>query len=265
MTVNNSNIANVNNLQPNILERISSGSQVNQASDDPSGLLIADQLQVRENSLTQSLMNANQGIAFAQIAMSGISSQKELLENIKQESIKAQNGTMSQDDKQSIQNQIAKYIDAFDNIAQSTRYNDEKLLETNGTSDDDLSIVGEDSTITMEKSDSQSISNNLRGFLNDFASNPASIEGMIDAANEGIDSLNKSASEFGSAANSLESMARSYMNASTNTAEAKSTILDSDIIKDLTDFNKNSVMSQVGYLAQSQANAVQQRTVALLT
>lgn len=264
MTVNN-NITNVNNLQTNLLEKISSGHEINQVSDDPSGLLISDQLQVRENSLTQSIVNANQGIAFAQIAMGGISSQKELLENIKQESLKAKNGTLSDDDKEAIKNQISNYIDAFDNIAQTTTYNDEKLLQTTGGVDDDLSIVGDNSTIIMEKSDSKSISDNLKSFLTDFASNPAFVDGMIQAVDEGIDTLNKSESEFGSAANSLESMARQYINASANTAEAKSTILDSDIIKDIGDFNKNSVMSQMGYLAQSQANAVQSRTINLLT
>jgi flagellin len=264
MTINN-NISNVESLQGNLLEKISSGSAINKASDDASGLLIAEKLQVRENSLTQSLVNANQGIAFTQIGMSGISNQKEILENIKQEAIKAQNGTMSDDDRQIIQNQIEKYMDNFDFIADTTTYNDEKLLKTTGGVEDDLSIVGEDSTINIQKSDSDSISSNLRGFLSDFSTNKDSINGLINAIDDGLNSLNQNESEFASASNALESMARQYINASSNTAEAKSTILDADIITSLSDFNKNSVMSQVGYLAQSQANAVQSRTVSLLT
>jgi flagellin len=264
MTVDN-NISNLGAVQTNLLEKISSGNAINKASDDASGLLIADQLQVRENSLTQSLVNANQGIAFTQIAIAGIDNQKEILENIKQEALKAKNGTLSEDDKQNIQNQIEKYIENFDYIADTTKYNDEKLLQTTGGVEDDLSIVGDNDTINIEKSDSKSISDSLKKFLSDFASNPAFIDGMIQAADEGINSLNKNASEFASASNALESMARNYISASSNTAEAKSTILDADTFKNVSDFSKNNVMSQVGYLAQSQANAVQSRTVSLLT
>lgn len=264
MTINN-NISNIEALQGTLLERISTGNRINSASDDASGLLIAEQLQVKENSLTQSLINTNQGIALTQIAQAGISNQKEILSDIRQEAIKARNGTTSDEGRIIIQNQIEKFVESFESIAQNTTYNDEQLLRTIGGVEDDLSIVGDDTTISITKSDSDSISNNLRSFLNDFTTNPNSIEGLINAIDEGINTLSQNESEFSSASTSLESLARSYINASSNTADASATILNADTIRNISDFNKNSLTAQAGYLAQSQANAIQSRTISLLT
>ena len=266
MTVNNTN--NLNNLnvnQNNLLERISTGLAINKASDDASGLAIADQLGLDSSTLSQSVSNANSGVAMSNIAQDGIASQKELLENIKTETLKAMNGTTSQEGREAIATQINKYIEQYDQIAQSTNYNGQQLLKASGDATDDLSIVGDDSIVSIEKADTMSISDQLRSHMSDFATNPNSMSSILTTVDNGSSTLASFASDFGSASNSLESMARNYMSAQTNTESAKSTILDFDFASGIADFNKTNIQTQVGYLAQSQANAVQSRVVSLLS
>lgn len=267
MTINNTNsFTNVNNLQTNLLERISTGLAVNKASDDASGLAISDQLGLQKSSTVQAIENVNSGIAMSNIADGAISSQKELLENIKVETLKASNGTVSQEGRDAIANQIGKYIDQYEQIADSTNYNGESLLKTAGDASDDLSIVGaDDSFVNIKKADTTSISDQLRSFLDDFTTNSNSRDSILDVVNNGMDKLASAQTEFGSSTNALESMARSYMNAQTNLAQAQSTILDIDYAKDVSDFNKTNIQTQMGFLAQSQGNAVQARTLALLS
>ena len=265
MTVNNTNnITNLNVNQNNLLERISTGLAINKASDDASGLVISDQLSLQKNSLTQSVENANSGVAMSNIAQDGIASQKELLQNIKTETLKAMNGTTSQEGREAIETQINKYIEQYDQIAQSTNYNGQQLLKTAGDATDDLSIVADESIVSMEKSDTTSITDQLKVFMEDFSTNSNSMNGILDTVDSGMTTLASFASDYGSSSNSLESMARNYMTAQTNLESANSTILDFDYASGIADFNKTNIQSQVGYLAQSQANAVQSRVVSLL-
>jgi flagellin len=269
MTIENNtsyiNLNNINNTSSSTLEKIASGLAINKASDDASGLAIADKLGVQKSSISQSLDNFSSGIAMSNIAQDSISEQKSLLENIKTETLKAMNGTTSTEGREAIAEQINKYIDQYEQIADQTNYNGEKLLKTSGDASDDLSIVGEDSIVELEKADTTSISDKLKSLMSDFVSNPSSMDEMLTVVDEGMDQLASFASDYGSASNSLESMARNYMTAQTNIDNAQSQIQDADISKMVTEFSKTNLQSQLGHLVQSQANAVQNRVVSLLS
>jgi flagellin len=252
-------------VQSNSLEKLSSAVAINKASDDASGLAIATNLGVQKSSLAQSLDNYTSGIAMSNIAQSGISEQKSILEEIQTETLKSMNGTMSQDDKKIISDKINKLIDQYDQISSSTSYNGEKLLQTNGDATDDLSIVGDENIIDMQKADTKSISDTLKSFMSDFAVNPDSQQALLQAINSGMDQLASYASNFGSASNALESSARNAISMETNTAAAQSTILDIDYAKESADFNKTNLMSQIAMIVQTQSNAFQNRSITLLS
>jgi flagellin len=261
----NTNIQGFIGVQSNSLEKLSSALAINKASDDASGLAIADKLGLQKSSLTQTVENMNSGIAMSSIAQGGISSQKELLENIKTETLKAMNGTTSEEGRDAIANQISKYIDQYEQVANSTNYNGQSLLKTTGDATDDLSIVGDDTIIEMSKADTMSISDTLKSFMSDFSTNKASMDGLLDAVDNGIDQLASYASDYGSAMNSFASNARNSMTTEKELASAESTIMDIDYAKESADFNKTNLMSQIGMIVQSQANAVQSRVVSNLS
>lgn len=259
------NAYNINGLSQTSLEKIGSALAINQASDDPSGLTIGTELGVEKSSLSQAVENMNNGIAMSNIAQSGLSNQKELLENIKTETLKAMNGTMNQDDKEIIGQQINKYIEQFENIANSTTYNGNTLLKTDGSTNDDISIVDKDSTIAMEKADTLSISDSLKSLMTDFATNPNTLTNILNTVNQNIDQMNTYQSDFGSAANAMESSARNSISTEKEIATSQSTIMDIDYSKEVSSFSKTNLLSQIGLMMQSQANAVQGRNISLLT
>ncbi len=252
----------VSDLQSTSLERIGSSQAINSASDDASGLAIADALGLQKSSLTQTIENMSSGIAMGSIAQSGLASQKEILENIKTETLKAMNGTTSQEGKDAIEQQISKYIEQYEQVANSTTYNGETLLKTHGDISDELSIVGDETIIDMEKSDTTSISDKLKAFMSDFANNGASILETVDA---GLNQLSEYQSDFGSAVNAMESNARNAISTEKEMASAMSTILEIDYSKEITDFSKSNIMAQIGMIATTQANAVQSRNISLLS
>jgi len=267
MNINSSyvNAYDISGIQQNSLERIGSALAINKASDDPSGLAIGSALGVEKSSLSQAVENMNSGIAMSNIAQGGLSEQKNILDNIKTETLKAMNGTMNDSDRDIIANQINKYIEQYDNIANSTSYNGNSLLKTDGTSSDDISIVDHESTIDMEKSDTLSISDSLKTFMSDFSTNPNSRTTLLTVLDQGIDQLASFQSDFGSAANAMESSARNSISTEVQIASAQSTIMDIDYSKEVSDFSKNNLLSQIGLVMQSQANAIQGRNISLLT
>jgi len=56
-----------NNQLRGSLEKLSSGLRINKASDDASGLSIADKLRTQASSIKQSIANANSGVTLVQI------------------------------------------------------------------------------------------------------------------------------------------------------------------------------------------------------
>jgi flagellin len=268
MDINSSytGLQGINHLQPaSSLERIASGLAINKASDDASGLTIATNLGVAKNSISQSLENMNSGIAMTNIAQQGLSSQKEILENIKIETLKAMNGTMNENDREIIAQRIEKYIEQYDNVANQTKYNDMNLLKTDGTSNDDISIATSDSIINVEKSDTLGVSDGLKSLMQDFTTNPESMKKMLTSIGAGLNTLSDYAADFGSASNMMQSAARGAITTEKELAQARSTILDIDYSKEVSNFSKTNIMTQIGLIMQTQANAIQSKNIALLS
>jgi len=100
------NAYDISGIQQNSIERLGSALAINKASDDPSGLAIGSSLGVEKSSLTQAIENMNSGIVMSNIAQSGLSSQQSILKDIHTQALKAMNGTMNEDDKNIIAQQI---------------------------------------------------------------------------------------------------------------------------------------------------------------
>lgn len=111
------------------LERIASGLKINKASDDASGLAIADKLRTHASGIKQGIANANSAIAMMNIADKGISELSNILNIIKSKAIQMSTATTSQEGKQIIKTEVLKLIDNYDSIVENTKYNTKPLLK----------------------------------------------------------------------------------------------------------------------------------------
>ena len=133
------------------MERLSSGLRINSAKDDAAGQAIANRFTAQITGLAQAQRNANDGISIAQTAEGGLNQVNDNLQRIRELSVQAQNGTNSQSDLDSIQDEINQRLSEINRISEETDFNGTKVL----SSDNGLSIqVGSD--------DGQTISVNLR-------------------------------------------------------------------------------------------------------
>lgn len=267
MTINNDiNNYYVDNNPSSALEKVASGLQINKASDDASGLAIADQLRGQNSALAQAIQNVNSGVALTNIADGGLSEQKNILENIKSEALKANNDTLNTADREIIAQTIGKYVEQFNAIAEQTNYNGKDLLQQTGdVVADDLSIATDGSIINLNTVDTKSVGSDINQYLGQFASSSDARQSVMDAIDEGITKINSYQSDFGSVTNQLESSANQYLEVQTEIANGESQIRDLDYASIVETFTKADIQAQVGSFIQSQANASNTRALTLLT
>jgi flagellin len=110
------------------LEKLSSGLRINKASDDASGLAIANSLRSQANSLGQAIRNANDGIGIMQTADKAIDEQSKILDTIKTKATQAAQDGQTEDTRKAIQKDITKLMEELDNIAETTSFNGSSLL-----------------------------------------------------------------------------------------------------------------------------------------
>ena len=271
------NSTNVNKNLSSSLEKLSSGLRINKASDDASGMAIADKLRTQASGITQGIANANSANTFIQIADKAMAEQSNILDIVKTKLLQAATSTTSTDGRTAIAKDISALLKQFDLISTNTNYNGTTLL--NG---DNFSFqIGESSTEVVSVTTSKAVTTGSiastsvgtsgfslgslkTGFASGTSFSATKANGSMDAIDLALTNLNIVRSEFGSGQNQVESALRNMMTTQTNIKAAESIIRDVDYAAESANFNKQNIIAQAGTYAMSQANAVQQNVMRLL-
>ncbi|WP_182057380.1 FliC/FljB family flagellin [Pantoea sp. ME81] len=115
------------------IERLSSGLRINSAKDDAAGQAIANRFQSNITGLTQAARNANDGISAAQTTEGALSEINNNLQRVRELTVQSQNGTNSQSDLDSIQDEIKSRLDEIDRVSGQTTFNGVNVLSKDGT------------------------------------------------------------------------------------------------------------------------------------
>ncbi|WP_312241809.1 FliC/FljB family flagellin [Pantoea sp.] len=115
------------------IERLSSGLRINSAKDDAAGQAIANRFTSNINGLTQAARNANDGISIAQTTEGALSEINNNLQRVRELTVQSQNGTNSQSDLDSIQDEIKSRLDEIDRVSGQTQFNGVKVLSSDNT------------------------------------------------------------------------------------------------------------------------------------
>jgi len=274
----------VNKNLTNSLEKLSSGLRINKASDDASGMAIADKLRTQASSVGQAIANGNSAVALLQIADKAMAEQSNILDIIKQKLLQAGTATTSSAGRDAIGKDISKLLSQLNGIAQQTNYNGIQLLQ-GGTGENSASAtqklvfqMGEMAQNTISSSSgtqanvtglglsglkaaSEGGSGSITSTATSGAANARALLTVIDSA---LTQMNEWRSNFGATQNQIESAVRNLATQQTNIKAAESVIRDVDYAAESANFNKQNIIAQAGTYAISQANQVQQNVLRLL-
>ena len=113
-------------------EKLSSGYQINRAADDAAGLSISEKMRKQIRGLDRASTNAQDGISAVQTAEGALTEVHSMLQRMNELAVQAANGTNSENDRQSIQNEIDQLTTEIDRVAETTKFNETYLLKGNG-------------------------------------------------------------------------------------------------------------------------------------
>ena len=120
---------NNDNLLSKSLERLSSGLKINHAKDNPAGLAVAKRMNAQLEGISKASENADGGVSVIETADGALSEVHEMLQRINELSVKACNGTMSDSDRETVQEEVSALCDEIERIANTTQFNSQKLLD----------------------------------------------------------------------------------------------------------------------------------------
>ncbi|XXN65379.1 FliC/FljB family flagellin [Enterobacter ludwigii] len=145
------------------IERLSSGLRINSAKDDAAGQAIANRFTSNINGLTQAARNANDGISAAQTTEGALSEINNNLQRVRELTVQAQNGTNSDSDLSSIQDEIKSRLDEIDRVSGQTQFNGVNVLASNNSMKIQVGANdGQTISIDLQKIDSSTLG--LSGF-----------------------------------------------------------------------------------------------------
>ena len=107
-------------------EKLSSGYKINRAADDAAGLSISEKMRKQIRGLSQAFDNAEDGISCVQTAEGALTEVHSMLQRMNELAVQAGNGTMSEDDRQNVQNEN-------DRVSETTKFNETYLLKGDDT------------------------------------------------------------------------------------------------------------------------------------
>ena len=113
-------------LQAKSTEKLSSGYKINRAADDAAGLSISEKMRKQIRGLSQAFDNAEDGISCVQTAEGALTEVHSMLQRMNELAVQASNGTMSEDDRQNVQNEN-------DRVSETTKFNETYLLKGDDT------------------------------------------------------------------------------------------------------------------------------------
>lgn len=110
-------------------EKMSSGYKINRAMDNPAGIAITNRMKAQLKSLDRANKNSKNAINTVQTAEGAMNEIEAMLQRMNELSIQASNGTMTDADRDAIQEEIDQLTTEISRVSKSTTYNTQTLLD----------------------------------------------------------------------------------------------------------------------------------------
>ena len=258
------NLGKVTDALAKSFQRLSTGLRIATAADDAAGLAISERLRAQVRSLNQANRNANDGISMVQTAEGALNEVGSLLTRLRELAVQSNNGTVSDNDRDTLQEEFSSLVDEVDRIAQSTEFNGIKLLD--GSKASVTFQIGAGTTAgvdTLDVSLDSTRSADLSIDVLDIGSTGDSAA-AIGALDDAIDAVSGHRGRLGAAQNRLGSTVNNLAMQVENLSAAESRIRDVDVAYETAQLTRSQIMQQAAIAVLGQANAMPQSALRLL-
>lgn len=262
-----SRLTAANTAKSNSLAKLSSGSRINKAGDDAAGLAISEKMKAQIGGLTQAKRNAQDGISLVQTAEGALNETHSILERMRDLTVQGANGTLTDEDRASIDKELGQLYKEITRISTDTEFNTKKLL--NDKSSVFKFQVGANANqtiaVTIGKMDGVSLLGDATKFtLGKKGANGANADKMLGSIDAAIKTVSDQRAALGAVQNRLEHTINNLTATNENLSDANSRIRDVDMAEEMMTFTKSNILSQAATSMLAQANAMPNSVLNLL-
>ena len=111
------------------MERLSSGSKINSASDDAAGFAIAERMTAQIRGLNMAAKNAGDGLSMLSAIENATNDVTDMLQRMRELAVQAVNDTNTQQDREYLQGEVSALVAEIDRVATQTQYNGQAILD----------------------------------------------------------------------------------------------------------------------------------------
>ena len=251
------------------LERLTTGSKINSAKDDPAGLYYATGLNSQISGVNAAYSNVQMGINMITTASGDLSNINTQLERIKDLATQYSNSSLTDEQKNAIKAEAKQRVEEINRIAEESKLNKLQLLDGSQAGGVRLQIgpnadpATNSLTVTgvFEKADVESL--NLVGGSSKFAdidaafANASTAAQFIDIVQDSADIVTERISTAGIYNARLESITDSLITKNENLQSAVYNVMDADVAAETANYIKNQLLQQTASSLLTQANQAQ--------
>jgi len=241
------------------LARLSSGSKINNASDDAAGLAVSTRFDAQINRINATNNNVGNAISFSQTQDGYLKKVGNALDRMGELSVLSQDVTKTDSDR-ALYNKEYQTLGSYITDAAKKDFNGVSLFTAttlNVTTDSEGATFG----MTGVNVGAASYTG-ATGATIDTAANAATAQGKVKTA---IDTLTTDRATVGASQSRLGSTTDQLSVLKTNLSAANSRIKDVDVAEESTNYARYNILVQAGTAMLAQANSAPQAALRLLS
>lgn len=227
------NLDILNRSQNTLSKQMSSGSRVFSASVDPAASAVISKLNSKLNEYDQNIQNYQMESNSLSTKEGGLNSIGDDLQSIRKLQVQYKNDTLTDDEKDAIQQQADALVTSISNSVDQTEFNEKKVIEPG------------------EK-------------LSNLIENGIDLNQSLDDTQNIMDEVSGMRSSVGSEMNSLDNKINDTSIAFENTLAAYSSINDMDVAKGVSDNTKDKILEQANLMGLGSIMSLDKNAVSAL-
>jgi flagellin len=264
-----SNALNKNGrVQQNVMESLSTGKNINRASDNAAGLSIRETMTAQINGLGSAIKNANDGISQLQTADGALNEVSTMFQRMRELAVLSVNDTYSSTQKTAMSTEFNQLSAEITRISEQTQWNGMLVLAGNGA----VSATATSTyTFQVGANTAQTIAVTIPVMsIGQFSVTGGTIATAVGATSAiadldgSISELNGYRSTIGGTINRLEHAIDNLTNVQQNATDSRSKVEDTDYAAATSELARTQIIAQAATAILAQANQQPQSVLSLL-
>lgn len=235
-------------------QAMASGSRIVNAADDAAGLAISENFRGQLRGMAQARNNANNAISFTQVGEGGLGEMTNILVRIRELGVQAASDTVSDTEREFLNNEAQQLILESDRIAKTTKFGNAKLLDgTGGQMQFHVGPYGGEENVIKFTFDADATTDTL-GTSGLSVADKDSARDALESVDTAMSKIGAMRANFGAMQSRLETTVSNLDVSYENLSAANSRIRDTDIAKETAEMASANILQNTAVSVLAQAN-----------